>query len=124
MEVFVSLREARLIDAIEALGAKPCCGEPSHGGSSAATGMVWEGTKVFISGAPQGTGLPTAEPSTTILFANGRAELGDHNGAPAIGFNCGDSYYALYHDSDDEAVHIRAGEALVQELGCEPQGAE
>ncbi|HUG84996.1 MAG TPA: hypothetical protein VMM13_10545 [Euzebya sp.] len=117
----MSIRESRLWSAIEALAAERCCGAPPRGGSGATTGMVWEGTEVYISASPPRTDDPDYQAGDIIELAGGQADLGDGAGLPGIGFDCGDTNYHLSHDSTNDDVQVRAAEALLGQLGCTPR---
>ncbi|WP_372530540.1 hypothetical protein [Euzebya sp.] len=118
-----SIREARLREAVTALGVEPCCGEPSHGGSGATTGMIWEGVAVGITAGPPAFDGGAAESGSDVV------EVGDGQAAvtldeqPQVRFDCGDTHYSM-SDFDgrpeDAAPLIRAAESLVAELTCTP----
>lgn len=122
---YQSIREARLARALDALGMETCCGEPSHGGSGAATGMVWEDVPVAITAGPLIFTDPATQPGTDVVdLAGGQADRQNADvGNPVLRFDCGDTGYEmvefLRNAADDRAV-IAAAEALVDQLGCTP----
>lgn len=122
---YESIREVRLARALDALGVEPCCGEPSHGGSGATTGMIWEEVPVAITAGPLIFVDPATQPGTDVVdLAGGQADRQNADvGNPVLRFDCGDTGYEmvefLRNAADDRAV-IAAAEALVDQLGCTP----
>ncbi|CAN5698665.1 hypothetical protein BH24ACT15_BH24ACT15_08070 [soil metagenome] len=122
-QVGMSIREARIRTAAEAMGMTLCCGDPSASPVTTNLGFIWEGIEVYVSAGWPVTDLPEYQPGQIIPFADGQADLGDGDGLPGIAFDCGDSNYSVTHDSGNTDMHIRAAEALVDKLGCQPRVA-
>ncbi|MGI9017026.1 MAG: sigma factor [Euzebya sp.] len=117
---FESIREARLLAAFETLGVDLCCGEPSHGGSGASSGMVWEGSDVtVIATAPQ-TADRDERSGAIIDLADGSASTSTADDVARVIFDCDDTLYVLAVDGTDPRVAVRAAEALVRQLACTP----
>lgn len=122
---YESIREARLARALDALGVEVCCGEPSHGGSGAATGMMWDGVPVAITAGPLIFTDPAAQPGTDVVdLAGGQADRQNAEvGNPVLRFDCGDTGYRMVEflrNTPEDRVVLAAAEALVGQLGCTP----
>jgi len=107
------------------LGVEPCCGEPSHGGSGATTGMIWEDVPVAITAGPLIFVDPAAQPGTDVVdLARGQADRQNADvGNPVLRFDCGDTGYELVEflrNTPEDRVVLAAAEALVGQLGCTP----
>ncbi len=117
----LSIREARIRTAAEAMGMTLCCGDPSASPVTTDLGFIWEGIEVYVSAGWPVTDLPEYQPGQIIAFADGQADLGDGDGLAGIAFDCGDTNYSVTHDSGNTDMHIRTAEALVDKLGCQPR---
>lgn len=122
--------------AIASLGLEGCCGEPSHGGSGATTGVVWDGVDVGILGSPvqdvtfehEGASRAFVPFNDLVLsseetsVAGAHATSGDANGSRFLAFTCGAHLWTLGGpgmgaQATDAQLHDLA-EALIPHLGC------
>lgn len=114
-----NIREARIAAARDALGAQECCSEPAQGGN-AMTGMMWEGVEVSISASISFTDDPNFRSDPRVSLGDGEAATDVVDGAPLALFDCGDTFYGFSHNSTNTDVHLRAAQALVEQLRCTP----
>lgn len=88
--------ERQVAEALTAMGAEPCCGEPSHGSASVSTGMVVDGREVAVGGVPFGDGVPPLGVPLTATEVDGfPAAVGTSDGRPLLAFTCGGTRWVL-----------------------------
>lgn len=118
-------REHRVLDAYERMWVVSCCGEPSHGRSTAGFGFLWNDIEVFLyadrpggSADPPGPGTFTEQATDTV----GTTEVLTYtteDGPTFSIFSCGGTNYQLWRiDSQSNSVPPDATAALIQALPC------
>lgn len=123
--------ERILFRALRELGLEGCCGEPSHGGSGATAGAVWQGEDIAITASPTDTtpDLPDLSfgpgelAGAPVVF--GEADGYPNDGftrSPFVAFTCGGftwhvGYGLQMEPASEAAVHSFA-EALLPHLYC------
>lgn len=87
--------------ALDELGIEACCGEPSHGGPAASSGIEWDGVIVPIFGVPSSEDREVA-------------------GSGAVTVTCGDHRWTFGTPTDPQpsAAARAAADAIVPRLYC------
>ena len=119
-----NIRERRLFAAFSALGVEACCGEPSHGGYDATTGMTWEGDDYYIGATDLATDPLQLDPASEVVerYKVGEIEVAVVATDPSRRhlFACGDTIYSIASVVTGTDVPTRAVNALADALDCNP----
>lgn len=91
--------------ALQELGLEGCCGDPSHGGSAATTGLVWNGVQIPVGSTPKTPGGGENESyvpfndlvtdSEPIQIGGLPATAGTADLGPFVAFTCGPNVWNL-----------------------------
>jgi len=113
--------EHALAAAIDSFGEGQCCGEPSHGGSGARTGAIYQGEEFAIHADTHdamlgiyGTGREGGNPDAPITLAS--FDAARVTGGTHTTFSC--NVYTFVVESSDLIGAVGLSEALVPRLGC------
>jgi len=111
--------ETLMLDAITALGAEQCCGEPSHGGDGATLGFVWEGHDIWGYASPHD---PTLDFFGDVVL-DGAGVLVEGDDGAEVHLTCGRFDVTLREvmalDPVPDETLVDAAGALLGELDCE-----
>jgi hypothetical protein len=120
-------RPERLVArALRELGLEGCCGEPSHGGSAAISGAVYEGFEIGIHGVPSADVSDVGTVTQVMPLLHGEAAIVDGSApgrvpGPLVVFTCGEYTWTLsWWDEGTPEVDsmLLLAEALVPRLYC------
>lgn len=126
-EFYGNLPERSFGRALRELELEGCCGEPSHGGVHAVTGVRWEGVDIPAGGSPltQPVSIPfndTVRSSEPIEIDGAPAIAGEADLGPFVAFTCGAHLWTLGGAGLGDrptADAVRAlTEALIPHLYC------
>jgi hypothetical protein len=123
---FDNAPERLVARALRELGLEACCGEPSHGGSAATTGAVYEGDDIGIYGTPSAEVDDLGAVIQTMPLLHGEASIVDGSApgrvpGPLVAFTCGEYTWSLswWDDGTPEVDSmLLLAEALVPRLYC------
>ena len=126
--------ETALVAALESLGLTGCCGEPSHGGPGATTGVVLNEIEVPVRAGPHdymlqvlGRGrealiILEATDRPQIVIANSERPL--WNQRTVVSFSCREHTFAFGVEALNTSAVVELAETMATRVGCtlgEPQ---